>query len=114
MHESRAVSCIPVVLVEFNVEDELDCVESGHLGVNGVQGIDWHIDILENHMRDCWSSSGSFCIVLILEMIVFDVQVIAIRGMRRVHEGSSSTHSHQAHCYQPSSKSLIYIVTARI
>lgn len=32
--ERRAASCCSVVLVEF--EDELDCAESGRLGVNGV------------------------------------------------------------------------------
>jgi len=34
--ERRAASCCSVVLVEFVVEDELDCAESGRLGVNSV------------------------------------------------------------------------------
>ena len=70
--ERRAASCFSVVLVEFVVEDELDCAESGRLGVNGVgrtaleaEGVLGTTllrfkDMAEVWFRmgDCWSGSA--------------------------------------------------------
>jgi hypothetical protein len=85
--ERRAASCCSVVLVEFVVEDELDCAESGRLGVNGVgrtaleaEGV-FGTTLLRFkdmsdvwlRMGDCWSSSArSGGILRWVEKVVFD------------------------------------------
>ena len=96
--ESRAASCFSVVLVEFDVEDELDCAESGRLGVNGVgrtaleaEGVFGTTLLRFKDITGVWISwkivwkiAGAVLLVLgallILEKAVFDGQVNLNRG----------------------------------